>query len=190
MSNMGRCRVLWNRSLDAHAEETDHGLVRMFIRFRIKAHRKLSDSARTFNRAALKSDENRDLLNQAYISARDEYDQLFPPLQQSNAPRVTTPVSQKNRLLEYPNASPGTMRHTSSIHSEHPNRPQKSPQTPQSDAPRETTPVYYRQRISENRFLKGYVKFTYSLLTAVLFPSSWQIQEITRSLRRVSLLNL
>ena len=80
MSNMGRCRVLWNRSLDAHAEKTDHGLVRMYIRFRIKAHRKLSDSARTFNRAALKSDENRDLLNQAYISARDEYDQLFPPL--------------------------------------------------------------------------------------------------------------
>ena len=78
MSNMGRCRVLWNRSLDAHAVKTDHGLVRMNIRFRIKAYRKLSDSARTFNRAAMKSDENRDLLNQAYISARDEYDQLRP----------------------------------------------------------------------------------------------------------------
>ena len=80
----------------------------MYIRFRIKAHRKLSDSARTFNRAALKSDENRDLLNQAYISARDEYDQLFPPLPQSilSDSRInhTASVSgtQKNSLLEYP----------------------------------------------------------------------------------------
>ena len=74
MSNMGRCRVLWNRSLDALAEKIDHGLVRMFMRFRIKVHRKLSDSARNFNRAALKSDENRHLLNQACISARNEYD--------------------------------------------------------------------------------------------------------------------
>ena len=158
MGNMGRCRVLWNRSLDAHAEKIDHGLIRMFIRFRIKVHRKLPDSERNFNRAALKSDENRELLNQAYISAREEYDQQFPALPQLNAPRVTTPVGKnssqaENRILEYPNASPGTMRHTPSIPSEHPNRPQKSPQTSQSDAPRETTPVYYRQIISENRFL-------------------------------------
>ena len=90
MSNMGRCRVLWDRSLDAHAEKTDHGLVRKYIRFRMKAHRKVSDAARTFNRAALKSDENRDLLNQAYMSARDEYDQLPPPLPPSNAPSILT----------------------------------------------------------------------------------------------------
>ena len=40
------CRVLWNRSLDAHAKKIDHGLLRMFMRFRIKVHRKLRDSAK------------------------------------------------------------------------------------------------------------------------------------------------
>ena len=87
--------MLWNRSLDAHAEKIDHGLVRMYIRFRIKVHRKLSEPARIFNRAALKSDENRDLLNQAYISARDEYDQQFPTLPQSNASRRRTSVQRR-----------------------------------------------------------------------------------------------
>ena len=43
MSNMGRCRVLWNRSLDAHAEKTDHGLIRMFMRFRINESAQKTD---------------------------------------------------------------------------------------------------------------------------------------------------
>ena len=131
MSNMGRCRVMWNRSLDAHAEKTDHGLVRMYIRFRIKAHRKLSDSARTFNRAALKSDENRELLNLAYISARDEYDQLSPPLPQSNAPRKTTTVFHRQKISENRtlDVGSGTTRHTSRTPDQHPNRSQSSPQS-------------------------------------------------------------
>jgi hypothetical protein len=128
----------------------------MFMRFRIKVHRKLSDSARNFNRAALKSDENRDLLNQAYISARDEYDQQFPALPQSNAPRETTSVSHRqkiseNQILEHPDASPGTKRHTSSTPERHPIRPQKSPQSSFSPdtgpTPTSKTRVSGRQKI-------------------------------------------
>ena len=100
MSNMGRCRVLWNRSLDAHAEKIDHGLIKMFMRFRIKVHRKLPDSARDFDRAILKSDENRELLNQAYETARDEYDRQFPPMTQSNAPRKTTSVNHRQKIYK------------------------------------------------------------------------------------------
>ena len=139
-------------------ENRPRPIVRMFMRFKIKVHRKLalSDSARNFNRAALKSDENRDLLNQAYISARDEYDQQSPALPQSNAPRETTSVSHRqqiseNQTLEYPDASPGTKRHTSSTPERHPIRPQKSPQTSQQNAPREATSAIYRQSISENQ---------------------------------------
>ena len=62
MRKMGRCRVLWSRSLDAHAEKLDHDIVRIFKRFRIKVHRTLPDSARNFTRAEFKPDENRDLL--------------------------------------------------------------------------------------------------------------------------------
>ena len=74
--------------MDAQTEETDHGLVKIFMRFRIKVHRKLQESARRFNWGALKSDENREVLNQAYATARDEYDLQFPPLPQSTQRRI------------------------------------------------------------------------------------------------------
>ena len=128
MGNMGRSRVLWNRSLDAHAERIDHGLARMFMRFRIKVHRKLPESARSFNRDALKSEENRELLNQAYVTARDEYDLHFPPLSQSiltakTVNKVTSVFSVEeirgNRCSEF---YPATTRHTSSTPEWHPNQ--------------------------------------------------------------------
>ena len=108
------------------------------MRSRIKGHRKLPDSARNFNRAALKSDENRDLLNQAYnaISARDGCDQQPPALSQPNAPGGATIASvtyrqriSENQILRFRDCSSTIKRQTSSTPKRHPNRPQRSPQT-------------------------------------------------------------
>ena len=142
--------MLWNRSLDAHAEKIDHGLIKMFMRFRIKVHRKLPDSARDFDRAALKSDENRELLNQAYETARDEYDRQFPPMTQSNAPRETTSVIYRQKMSENQSSNfcPATERHTSSTPERHPNRlfsnlkAQKSPELGPNLAQNEPTAYF------------------------------------------------
>ena len=67
---MNNCKVLWNRSIDANAEKFDHGLIRMDMHFKIKAHRKIPKS---YNRDCLNLEETRDILNTAYITAREEY---------------------------------------------------------------------------------------------------------------------
>ena len=76
-SNMNNCRVLWKRSIDANSEKYDHGLIRMGMHFKIKAHRKIPKS---YNRDCLQLEENRDILDAAYRTATEEYNLQFPPL--------------------------------------------------------------------------------------------------------------
>ena len=105
------------------------------------------------------SEENRDLLNQAYVTARDEYDLQFPPLTQpiltEKAPRETTPVICRQEISENKSSEvcPATKRHTSNTQNRDPNHLRSTPKVQSSPekAPRETTSVNYRQEISENQ---------------------------------------
>ena len=81
MTNCKVYGVLCNRSIDANAEKYDHGLIKMDMQFKIKAHRKIIKS---FNRDALKLEDNRDILDKEYMTAREEYNLLFPPLGDPN----------------------------------------------------------------------------------------------------------
>ena len=115
---MTNCKVMWNRSIDANAEKYDHGLIKMDMQFKIKAHRKITKS---FNRDALKLEDNRDILDKEYMTAREEYNLLFPPLksetltaksvvEQSNAERkIQKSISEKSLKQSTPqtvNAAP------------------------------------------------------------------------------------